>query len=104
MNNLDINKIIDDAMEKKDRFVSIFIMGGTVSVKVEPLESRDPRWIIDKNKMHLHGWDFECSECHGRSAEGTSYCPHCGEKLRMPIEADFKKEATDDDSTGKTED
>lgn len=98
MNNLDINKIIDDAMEKKDRFVSVFISPLGTTVKVEPLESRDPRWIPHREHdiYSTNRYSFECSECRGWNKSATSYCPHCGEKLRMPIEADFKKEATDD--------
>ena len=96
--NVDIHKVIDDAMEKKDRSVSIFMMGSTASIRVEPLEKYDPRWILhnEDGRTHIRRYGFECSECHGYSSEGTSYCPHCGEKLRMPIESDFKKEATDD--------
>ena len=77
MNNLDINKIIDDAMEKKDRFVSVFIMGATVSVKVEPLESRDPRWILREiatpEKYKIRKYNFECSECHTLSETSNPF-------------------------------
>lgn len=94
MNNIDINKIVDDAMEKKDRQVHIFIVSDTVSVNVTPLADSDPRWIICEVKRpgsRFPKREFECSECHVRSDCLMSYCGHCGEKLRMPIEEDLKK-------------
>lgn len=100
MNNLDINKIIDDAMEKKDRSVNIFINGDNVSVYVEPLGKHDPRWIIRERpgsgKYSIPKREYECSECHVWTDSITPYCGTCGEKLRMPIEADFKEEAKED--------
>ena len=46
---VDIHKIIDDAMEKKDRYVTIFINGDRkASVYIKPLEDDDPRWIRDE--------------------------------------------------------
>jgi uncharacterized paraquat-inducible protein A len=107
MNQIDINKIIDDAMEKKDRMVHIFMMGDTLSVDVQPLEANDPRWIIRdtyRGNSRFPKREFECSECHTWHDKATPYCPDCGEKLRMPVEEDFKKEsvkeeATDDERT-----
>lgn len=103
MNQIDINKIVDKAMEKKDRSVNIFINGENVSVYVEPLEKHDPRWIIRdhiKEGRRFPAREFECSECHTWQEKATPYCPDCGEKLRMPVEEDLKKEeATDDERT-----
>lgn len=99
MNNVDINKIVDDAMEKKDRQVHIFIMSDTVSVNVTPLSDSDPKWIIRETKKpgrHFPVREFECSECHVWVKDPMPYCGFCGEKLRMPIEDDRKEEATDD--------
>ena len=98
MNNLDINKIIDDAMDKKDRSVNIFINGDNVSVYVEPLEKHDPRCIIREipgsGKYSISKRQYECSECHVWSDVLTSYCGYCGEKLRLPVEEDIEKEDT----------
>ena len=98
MNQVDINKIIDDAIEKKDRSVSIFINGDNVSVYVEPLEKYDPRWIIRERpasgKYSISKRQYECSECHVWSDVLTSYCGYCGEKLRLPVEEDIEKEDT----------
>lgn len=95
MDKVDINKIIDDAMEKKDRMVHIFMMGATVSVDVQPLEKYDPRWIMRErpgsSKYSIALREFECSECHTWHDKATPYCPDCGEKLRMPVKEDLKK-------------
>jgi hypothetical protein len=104
MNNLDINKIVDDAMEKKDRQVHIFIVSDTVSVNVTPLADSDPRWIIHETMKAGRRFpvrEFECSECHVWVKDPMPYCGFCGEKLRMPIEEDRKEEATDKCKTCK---
>ena len=95
MNNIDINKIVDDAMEKKDRQVHIFIVSDTVSVNVTPLADSDPRWILRK-KPGMYLRTYECSECHAEVEHTSPYCPSCGEKLRFPCEEDYPKEATDE--------
>ena len=94
MNQVNVNKIIDDAMEKKDRSVNIFIHGDNVSVYVEPLEKHDPRWIIPERPGPK--CKYECSECHVWTDTLTPYCGSCGEKLRVPVKEDFKEEATDE--------
>jgi hypothetical protein len=93
MNNLDINKIIDDAMEKKDRSVNIFIHGDNTSVYVEPLKKHDPRWIdrSSDGTGTTFSVGYECPECHMFSKFATPYCGICGEKLGAPNE-----EATDE--------
>ena len=73
---VDIHKIIDDAMEKKDRAVHIFITDNTTSVDVIPYEGGMSRWIFDRD----YG-TYECSECHNTNAYPAPYCPECGEKL-----------------------
>lgn len=45
-NRSDIFKVIDDAMEKKDRHVSIFISPDSVSVDIYPY---DPHEVEDEN-------------------------------------------------------
>lgn len=78
---VDIYKIIDEAMEKKDRKVSIFVYKDNLSINVEPITDSKPRWIL---KTDEHGdYKFTCSEC-GIVADGqTCYCPFCGEKLAL---------------------
>lgn len=99
-NQLDIHKLIDDAMEKKDREVSIFIMKDSTSVYVRPIKASDPRWIVmgQDTDRYFHNL-FMCSECKAISDDPTPYCPHCGEKLQMPVGDpinDSVKEARDD--------
>ena len=72
----DILKIIDDAMEKKDREVWIFISGIGTTVKVRPLEDSKPMWIRLKNCDA-----YICPECHRPSTKASLYCSDCGEML-----------------------
>lgn len=87
-NQLNLHKLIDEAMEKKDREVSIFIMKDNMSVYVRPVGSNDPRWIVHEGDSWTKRWKYECSECHAFSDRPGCYCSYCGEKLRMPIEED----------------
>lgn len=73
---VDIHKIIDDAMEKKDRAVHILILPTSTSVNVTPWPNAKPRWIFDRDYC-----TYECSECHNTNAYPAPYCPECGEKL-----------------------
>ena len=84
---IDIRKIIDDAMEKKDREVMIFISKDHTNVSVIPVNSTKPRWI-DKETTYV------CSECGALNKWPSPFCPLCGEKLAISV-----KEATDDEST-----
>ena len=93
MNNIDINKIVDDAMEKKDREVCIFISDIGTTVKVKPLADSDPRWIILEKD---NGYNYACSECHANVEIMSPYCPVCGEKLRFTCDSDCKEEAADE--------
>lgn len=72
--NIDINKIIDDAIEKKDRSVMIFINGETVSVSVNPIEG-PLKWL--KCGYHV----YKCPNCGVDTDKQTQYCSECGEKL-----------------------
>ena len=81
---VDIHKIIDDAMEKKDRYVTIFISKEGTTINVHPYEDKESKWIYhDPNESNYH---FECSECGSISEFATPYCPVCGEKLKIQIE------------------
>ena len=75
---IDIHKIIDEAMEKKDREVSIFIMKNNTSVYVRPATNTKPHWIYREGKGK---YEFECSECGYYHEFESPFCPECGEKL-----------------------
>jgi predicted amidophosphoribosyltransferase len=75
---VDIHKIIDDAMEKKDRSVTIFIGKEATTVSVYPYDDKPREWItMDRNG----GW-FRCPECGSTYRDMSPYCPECGEKLK----------------------
>lgn len=89
---IDINKIIDDAMEKKDRTVSIYIgRGGVVSINVQPYEMEVPHWI--NHDTDILRTMYECSACGHANDWLANYCPHCGEQMK--IIRDQKEEETD---------
>lgn len=90
--DIDIHKIIDDAMEKKDRTVMIFINDSGVNVSVNPIEDKKPRWI--RKTKPVGGFVstyYVCSECGVDSHFPSSYCPDCGEKLAAPSEEDEQR-------------
>lgn len=76
---IDIHKLIDEAMEKKDRSVSLFIHGDSVTVNVNPLGD-EPKWERTTDARY----QFKCSECGVVTRNLSNYCPYCGEKLKMP--------------------
>ena len=59
--DFNIHDIINEAMKKKDRSVSIFFGKEGTSVTIEPLEKDS-------------GED--------NSDNGTAYCSHCGDKMK----------------------
>lgn len=71
---IDINKIIDDAIEKKDRSVMIYINGESTSISVHPIEG-PLKWV--KCGYHI----YKCPNCGVDTDHQTQYCPDCGEKL-----------------------
>lgn len=75
--------LIDDAMEKKDREVTIFISKDHTHITVTPHTDNKPRWI--HHQLDRCRYKFECSECGAYENHMSSYCPHCGEKLAAPI-------------------
>lgn len=81
--DVDIHKIIDDAMEKKDRSVTIFINKDATTVSVYPYEDKAREWIPyrDKDRVII-GW--VCPECGLCEKHLSQYCPSCGEKLKRP--------------------
>ncbi len=77
---VDIHKIIDDAMEKRDRTVSIFISAenNAVSVNVYPVDHDKVYWIDDCRTLYPY-----CSNCgyKQKSREPATYCGGCGELM-----------------------
>lgn len=82
---IDIHKIIDDAMEKKDRTVSIYIGRSGTTINVQPYEVEQARWLYNE-KRNNYTYDFECSACGGETDFPSTYCPRCGEQMKMPEE------------------
>ena len=76
-----LNHLIDEAMEKKDRTVTIYISSTGTSVTISPIELTKPRWIY----VNDDGGACQCSECGRYQTWTTPYCPECGEKLAEPI-------------------
>lgn len=85
--NVDIHLLIDDAMEKKDRTVSIFITKNSTTINVYPNTDDGMKWIehiryVNKNKKI----EFECSKCGAFVVHPDLYCSHCGEMRTGIIE------------------
>jgi hypothetical protein len=91
--DIDLHKLIDDAMEKKDRRVHIFITKDATSVNVEPLVESNPRWI--ERRVLGQQILYICSECGSTNEYLSPYCPVCGEKLKVTRE----EEESNDDKT-----
>lgn len=75
---VDIHKIIDDAMDKRDRTVSIYIGEAGVSVSVYPVDQDRVHWIYHED---YDRYNFECSNCGMDSEFQTTYCHSCGELM-----------------------
>jgi hypothetical protein len=75
---LSIHKIIDDAMEKRDRTVSIFISAenNAVSVNVYPVDHDKCQWIETKHGMICSN----CGNCES-TWDRPTYCSKCGELM-----------------------
>lgn len=83
-----IKSIIDEAMEKRDRIVSIFIHNGATNVTVTPLGEDEPRWIPRDG-------GYVCSTCGQWELNSSRYCRICGETLKnMDM---FTEESEEDD-------
>lgn len=89
--NLDIHQVIDDAIAKKDRRVSIFITDAATSIHVEPFENDGRRdWITvycdiatdSAGHTFKTPIGYDCPECGHRVNKKTLYCPMCGEALK----------------------
>lgn len=79
LTNNDIHKIIDDAMEKRDRKVHIMIYNTSVSVSISPSDGGEGmRWIEENG-------GFRCSDCGNISGFPQTYCPDCGAQRTMIV-------------------
>lgn len=78
MQEVDIHKIIDDAMTKGDRSVIICINKDSVTVSVYPYVEEKHYWIKHNDKDYP-----ECSNCghRDRTWDCSIYCPDCGEQM-----------------------
>lgn len=80
---VNIHKIIDDAMEKKDRSVTIFIGKDATTVSVYPYEDKAREWMRLKDDKGVT-YAYVCPECGLSEQYFSQYCPSCGEKLKRP--------------------
>jgi hypothetical protein len=87
----DLHQIIDDAMTKKDREVTIFISKDHTHITVSPRTDSKPRWMIVRGAGRISR--LVCSECGEGSSFQSPFCPACGEKLAAPN----LKEVTDEE-------
>ena len=86
-----IKSIIDEAMEKRDRTVSVFISGENMHVTVAPLGEDEPRWIPKEG-------GYLCSVCGRWQGDASRYCCDCGEALKnMDMFDDESEDEEDDD-------
>ena len=76
-NDIDIHKLIDDAMEKKDRNVNIYISEHGTSIYVNPIRDEDePHWIVCGTSGSV-----KCSCCGNIEKYNSLFCPRCGEQM-----------------------
>ena len=78
-NPVDIHKIIDDAMGKKDRSVTMFINKDATTVSVYPYEDKPLEWL----KADQPAFNYKCPTCGDEFRRQSPYCPTCGERLKF---------------------
>mgnify|MGYP003312296496 FL=1 len=83
-NQIDIHKLIDEAMEKKDRYVSIYIGEFATTVSVHPTQGK-AMWLHDNDGR------IYCSSCGNRSRDCGTYCSFCGEEI-LRVRSERKEE------------
>lgn len=89
----DIHKIIDDAMEKKDRYVTVFISSVGTSVYVHPHNDEKSAWKIVADPT-TGKQQYLCGNCNRWTDQGYPHCPWCGEELGLSDE-DISKAIND---------
>jgi hypothetical protein len=76
-----IRQVINDAMATKDKYVTINMLGGNfTSINVYPISTDEPHWIERNTNTRIR---YICSECGMEASLPYSYCPSCGEKLKV---------------------
>ena len=85
----DIQKIIDDAMEKGDRSVHISVVGDKVDVSVQPYKEDEwGEWIEVKsdydNLPLTFTVGYRCSKCGHHHPHMALYCSICGSRMKAP--------------------
>lgn len=85
----DIQKIIDDAMEKGDRSVHISVVGDKVDVSVQPYKEDEwGEWIevkSDRDDLPLtFTVGYRCSKCGHHHPHMSLYCSICGSRMKAP--------------------
>lgn len=75
---IDVASIINEAMEKKDRYVSIFIGEAGTTISVYPHEDSKTTW-----KYLKEGSDPICSNCGRIVDQPFPFCPWCGEEIGL---------------------
>lgn len=77
---IDVPQLIEDAMQRKDRTIHIFISDIGTSVYITPSEEEaKPVWKLVRGHNGKHA--FLCTNCNRTSKQGYPYCPWCGEVL-----------------------
>lgn len=71
---IDIHKLIDETIAKKDRYVNIYIGEFATTVSVHPTADK-AMWLHDNNGK------IYCSACGNRSRDRGTYCSFCGEEM-----------------------
>lgn len=86
---IDIPRIIDEAMEKKNRSVTVFVGPQGTTVNVYPYQEAKPYWTSRDNH-------YICSECRAANHFPSPYCPICGEKMCIS-DTEEKPEVAEDE-------
>ena len=78
---VDIHKIIDDAMEKKDRTINVYIGQYGTSIYIHPYAENKTVWKAAPGAKHPY-----CSSCGKQAESAYPYCPWCGESVAISDE------------------
>lgn len=82
----DIQKIIDDAIEKGDRSVHISVVKDKVDVSVQPYKEEG------RGEWKLVNGNYYCSKCNMVERYPQLHCPACGSEMKFP-EPEGEKDA-----------